>query len=105
MLASNYRHRINFYELDEGISDSGWPTEEWIFKFSLWAGIKTLKGTEFFASAAQQYKNYYRFIVRYNKNVRVRQQIEFEGVRYEIESVLNDDERKQTMTIIAVATV
>lgn len=96
----NFKHRIHFYEYGE-VVENGWPVDDWGLIFSLWADIKTLKGHQYFNSASTQYKNYYRFVIRYNKDVHVRQQIEFEEVRYQIESVLNDDEAKSTMTIVA----
>lgn len=97
----NFKHRIHFYEYEEGVNDNGYPVEGWVLKLSLWSEIKTVKGTEFFSASSEQHKNSYRFIIRYNKDVHVRQEIEFENKRYEIESILNDDEQKKTLTIMA----
>lgn len=67
----------------------------------LWADIKTVKGIEYFAAGATRNEVVYRFIIRYNKKVNEKQKIIFEGKTYNIEAVLNDDERKYTMTVIA----
>ncbi|CAM5194099.1 head-tail adaptor protein [Lysinibacillus sphaericus] len=70
-----------------------------------WADIKTLKGEDHAVAISQEHKITYRFIIRYMANVDAFQKLRFKGKEYEIKSVLNDDERNKTLTIVATTTL
>lgn len=97
-----FRHRITFQEMGEGVDADGFPTggASWRDVKDAWAMIKTLKGTEFFKSAATQNEISSRFVVRYTTDLHPDMQIAYDGRAFAIESIINDDELDETLTII-----
>jgi len=62
-------------------------------------------GHEYFAAASVQAERTYRFIIRYTPGINETMKIDFQGRQFDIQSVLNDDEGKKTLTIIATERV
>lgn len=102
MNPARFRHRIEIQEFIEMVNENGYPVEGWTRKFQLWSDIKTVKGSEVIKAAAEVNTETYRFIVRYVEGLNAKQRILFKGRIYDIQSVLNDDELHNTLTIIAV---
>lgn len=105
----NYQHnnnpgrlnkRITFYN-PPGEVVNGWPSTEWTKYKSLWAEVKTQKGNRHFNSDATQWIGKRLIGLRYRNDIHSNMRIEISGVMYEIESLVDDDERGQWMTIIA----
>lgn len=99
--SGSFRHRITFLketitvdELMQEITD----TQEFA---KVWAMIKTVSGREYFSAASTQNENTYRFIIRYKSGLTPDMQIKFKERLFNIESILNDDEKDKTLTIIA----
>jgi len=73
----------------------------------VWAMIKTLKGSEYYAAAQTNAVYVTRFVVRYSKQLeallqqhKTKIEIHYKQVVYDIQSVINDDEMNQTFTIL-----
>lgn len=100
MLASNYRHRIRILEFtieqDELLQDI--ETEKELGYF--WADIRTLKGEDIQTAGTEFQKNTFRFIMRYNPEITSKMIIEYQGERYDIDEIVNDNMRNRTLTII-----
>ena len=100
MLPSNYRHRIRILEytieLDELLQEIETETEVGYF----WADIRTLKGEEIQTAGIELQKNTFRFIMRYNPEITSKMIIEYQGQRYDIDEIVNDNLRNRTLTII-----
>lgn len=100
MLASNYRHRIRILEvtieLDELLQEIEVIKEIGYF----WADIRTLKGEDIQTAGTEFQKNTFRFIMRYNPTIRSSMIIEYQGQRYDIDEIVNDNMRNKTLTII-----
>lgn len=104
----NYQHnnnagrlnkRVTFYNPPGEIVD-GWPSLEWTKAITVWAEIKTNKGTRLFNSDATQWQDKKIVGIRFRKGINRQMRLEIAGKMYEIESLTNDDERDQWYTII-----
>lgn len=97
--------RIAFEAYDPNAKDEdGYPLKEedaWTQVKLAWASIKTLKGREFIEAQAVQAENTVRFIVRHAKDVNTKMRIIYNQRKFNIESIINDDEKNKTLTIIA----
>ena len=100
MLPSNYRHRIRILEYsieqDELLQEIEVEQELGYF----WADIRTLKGEDIQTAGVDFQKNTCRFIMRYNPLIHSDMIIEYQGQRYDVDEIVNDNLRNKTLTII-----
>jgi len=100
-----FRHRITFQQYDENaVNENGFPLEDRQRSTdvkTVWAMIKTLQGREYYEAAATQNENTVRFVIRYTSGITPDMRIKYKDRAFEILSVINDDERNITLTIIA----
>lgn len=59
-----------------------------------------MKGREFFQAASSEHIGVIRFIIRYIPYIDTGMKIEFNGNRYKLISITNDDAMNRTITII-----
>jgi len=99
-----FKHRITFQQYNhDAVNDNGFPLPEdqrWSEYKSVWAMIKTLQGREYVQAASTQNENTTRFVIRYTTGLNADMRIVFKTRKFEIESIINDDERNKTLTII-----
>lgn len=98
--AARLNKRVTFYSPPGGIGPDGWPLDEWTFYKTVWAEIKTQKGYKVFNSDATQWQGKRVVGIRYRNDIHEEMRIEIADKLYEIESLVNDDERNQWLTII-----
>lgn len=96
----NLRHRITIQKFEDGVNENGFPVQTWIDVKSVWADLKTVKGSEFYQAASAQAQNDIRFIIRYTTGVNSDMRISYKDRLFNIISIINDDERNKTLTII-----
>lgn len=99
-MAYHFNNRIEILDIveDDG-PEAGMSYEEVIAK--PWADIKTLKGSEFIQSDLEVNEEPIRFIIRYRKGITTQQTVRYDGKRYNIKSVANDNGRNHTLTLFA----
>ncbi|MDF9626982.1 phage head closure protein [Bacillus cereus] len=67
-----------------------------------WSMIKTVKGSEYIGASASQSTRIYRFVIPYTTGITEFMRIKMKDRIFDIiEPPMNDDERYQTLTIIA----
>lgn len=73
----------------------------------VWSMVKTMRGSEYPAAAQTNTVNITRFVVRYSDSLgdlfadkKTKIEILFNGVVYDVKSIVNDDEMNETYTII-----
>lgn len=95
----HFKNRIEIVEETSGgiLPDD---KEEKVFT-KAWADIRTMKGTEYNMASHTGNVDTSRFIIRYKKGIRHDMKIIYKGLKYEIESITNDNEDNYTLTIIA----
>lgn len=104
----NYRNNNNPAKLNKRITFlnppgtivGGWPSSEWEPHVTVWAEIKTQKGYRAFNSDATQWQDKKVIGIRYRKDITPNMRVEFNGKMHEIDSLVNDDEQNQWLTII-----
>ena len=100
-----FRHKITLMKLVTTQDEIGNMIEEWQPIRTCWTAIKTVKGQEYFSAASVRAEKTYRFIIRYTPNINETMKIDYNNRLFDIQSVLNDDEEKRTLTIIATERV
>lgn len=96
-----FKHRITIFKEKSDENENGFPIETREEICRVWTAIKTVRGTEYVEAAAVQSENTYRFIIRYREGIDPHMKIDYKGRIFDIESVLNDDEIRKTLTIVA----
>lgn len=103
-----FNKKITFQKYNpDAKNENGFPLPEdqryTDFK-TVYAAIKTIKGSEYQQANATQNEVTSRFIIRYpsGKDIDSDMRIKFKGNRfYGIESIINDNEADVTLTIVA----
>lgn len=100
--SGSFRNKIVIFSEVDGEDKDGFPITNARREICIvWCAIKTVRGTEYVSAAATQNENIYRFIIRYRPGIDARMKIDFKGRIFDIQSVLNDDELHNTLTIVA----
>ena len=96
-----FNKRIELQRTEEGqLDEEGYPIKPYVAKWQMWAMIKPLQAKEYIDSKATHSENITRFVIRYRKDVDSTFRIEYKGNIYEIESVINDNELDETLTLM-----
>lgn len=103
MKGLNFKHRISIYGRIEYENAAGETSTKFSKITDLWADIRTLNGKDHAIAIVEEKRVTYRFIIRHTKTVDAFQEIHYEGRKFKIDSLLNDNENNKTMTIIATA--
>jgi SPP1 family predicted phage head-tail adaptor len=94
--------RITFSEPTVKTDEYGNQIEQWADVKTVWAMIKTEKGSEYVSAGAERTELIYRFIVRYTTGINASMRIVYNGRTFDIiEPPINDDEANKTLTILA----
>jgi SPP1 family predicted phage head-tail adaptor len=72
---------------------------------AVWAEVTPLRGREFFAANSEQYACDVRIRIRYLSGVQRENRMMWRGEPYDITQIIDQDARKETMEILAVAGV
>lgn len=82
------------------VDSDGYNIPGEIVEIPVWAKIKTLQSKEYFDAKAVQSENTTVFVIRYRKDMNEDMVILFKDRQFEIISLINDDEKNITYTII-----
>lgn len=93
------KHRITFLN-PPGEIVNGWPSQEWTEHGRAWAAVETQKGYRVFKSDATQWQDKKVIGMRYRSDIREEMRVVINGITHDIESLVNDNERNQWLTII-----
>jgi len=72
---------------------------------AVWAEVTPLRGREFFAANSEQYACDVRIRIRYLSGVQREHRMMWRSEPYDITQIIDQDARKETMEILAVAGV
>lgn len=96
-----FRHIITFQEMEERKNQFGEMTKVWVDKFSTRAGIYPLSGKEFFTADKENSEISHKINIRYRPDINQKMRIIFEGRVFNIESIINFQERNILIQIMA----
>lgn len=97
----NFNHRIKLFTTTIELDDLMQEIEVTKVFGSFWADIKTVQGKEFQTAGQEALKNTFRFIIRYVPGVNSEMIIEYNGQRFAIEEIINDNMKNKTITMVA----
>lgn len=101
MRAGQLRHRVTIQELAEVPNTYGEIPQLWQNAEECWASIEPLAGRELFAAQQVRPEVTHRITMRH-RQISPKNRIMFENRVFNIESVMNKDERNVMLTIMAM---
>jgi SPP1 family predicted phage head-tail adaptor len=105
MKAGKLRHKIIVQQYTDGTNDNGYPEKTWTDFVTLWANIQPLRGKEYFAAKTEHSEVSHTIIYRYYPGVTSDMRIKYGNRYFDIESVINADERNYELQIMGVEKV
>ena len=91
--ASKLRHRITFQERATGQDEFGQPIDTWQDICTVWAAVEPLSGREFWAAQQVQAEVTTRIRIRYRQGIRPEMRVLYDGRTYDIQTVIDPEER------------
>lgn len=108
MRAGELRHRVEIQAATITRDTLGQGIKTWATVLSVWASISPVSGTEKNADATlKQIKNErgYKITARYNATITPQHRIKWGSRRFDINAVLNIDERSREITLSATEAI
>lgn len=105
-MAYHFNNRIEIIREEKEPEDDFFPSgngkiiEKVIAK--PWCEVKTMKGNEFVGAGTIINETPIRFIIRYRKGIDSAQIVKYNGNKYDIKSIANDEGKNETITIFAI---
>jgi len=90
---SKLRHRVIMQQNQPTINAFGEETEHWVDIATVWASVEPLKGREFFAAQKENSETTVRITIRYRSGISPDMRIKFDGKIYEINAIIDVEER------------
>lgn len=102
MRAGKLRHTITIQQRSDSQNSYGEQANTWTTFAEVRASVEPLQGREFFASQQMQAEVTTRFRIRYLDGVTADMRISYDGRTFDIQAVLNPNERGRELHIMAV---
>jgi SPP1 family predicted phage head-tail adaptor len=100
--SGSFRHKIIFLAPQSVEDELGQSEINWVKYKSVWAMIRTVKGSEYIGASTEQGELIYRFVTHFTPGITRDMRIDFNGRIFDIiEPPINDDEMNKTLTILA----
>lgn len=104
MRSGRLRHRVRIERATETQNAFGEPVKGWSLLGEVWAGIEPLRGNERFQAQAVQSSEDVRIVMRFNpdlSDISTKDRVVFGAKVYDINAVLNIDERNREVHVMA----
>lgn len=95
------RHRVELQRLTERQDDVGGVSLEWNTYATVWAAVEPIRGREYFIREQVAGDVSHRVVMRWRSGVSVRDRVLHDGRQLEVESVLDRDERRVELELMA----
>jgi SPP1 family predicted phage head-tail adaptor len=102
MRSGKLRHTVTLQSLVETQDGYGGTTESWTDFATVRASVEPLQGREYFAAQQERAEVTTRFRIRYIPGVLPTMRIMFDGRAFNIESIINPNERNRELHLMAV---
>lgn len=99
--AGELRHRITIEQVTETRDVIGGVTESWSTFATRWAAVEPLAGREYFSAQQEEADVDHRIRLRYLAGVVPKMRVKFGARLFDIQTVLNLDERKRELHLMA----
>lgn len=87
-------------EIEESKDEEGYPIGGEDEIATVWASVKPVSSKDYFSAKATQSENIMQFRFRYRKGIDSDMSIIYHDSKYEIESIINDEEADRTLTVM-----
>lgn len=102
MRAGNLRHPVVIQENTPTRSSTGANVDAWATFASVRARIEPMRGREYVGSEQLTDETTHKFTIRYCAGVAPKMRISWDGRLFDIQSVINHEERNREMFLMAV---
>jgi len=102
MRAGLLRKKITIQELSSAQNEYGEAEDTWQEFATVRAGVEPLREREYFEAKQTQSESTKKFRIRYLAGVTNKMRILYDGKTFDIESVIDTDERHRELVILAV---
>jgi SPP1 family predicted phage head-tail adaptor len=99
--ASAFKHRIAFQATTQTSDGAGGFTEQWATVATVWASIEPARSFEKFVAMQTETHVTHKIMCRYNPLITTAKRALFEGRIFDVTGVINVNEDKQYMQIMA----
>lgn len=104
MRAGKLRHWITIQHRTDTRDSYGEPIPAWTTYDQVWASIEPIVGREYFASKETRSQSTHRVRIRYRSGVTTKMRIYWDSRYFDIESVLNLEEKDRELVLMCVET-
>ena len=105
MQFSALKHRVTVQQNQPTINAFGEETEQWVTIATVWASVEPLKGREFFAAQKENAETTVRITIRYRMGITADMRIKFGNKVFEINAVIDVEERHIELQIMCMELV
>jgi len=102
MQAGQRRHYISIEQVAESQDARGELTKTWTEYANAWSEIKPVRGREYFQAHAENVAADTRIILPYLSGITSKMRVRFGSRIYDIETVINIDERNRELNLMCV---
>ena len=103
--AGKLRHRVQIIKKSETVDDYGDPTPVETVEATVWASVEPLRGREYFDASQHQLEVTHRIRMRHRDLDPKDRRIRFDGRDFQIEAVINHEERGESLELLCVEAV
>ena len=103
LYAGRLRHKIDIvHPSDQQDSTGGFDISQNTIYANVWASVEALSGTDKFAAHEFISQVSHQVVIRYLPGINSGMQVWFGGRQFQIEAVLNPDERNKTLILLCI---
>jgi SPP1 family predicted phage head-tail adaptor len=100
MRAGRLRHRVSIQAPSETLDDFGEADLSWATDSTVWASIEPISGNERFSSDQVTAELTHRVFIRYLTGLTPRKRLLFGSRVFQIQSILNKDEKNEQLELL-----
>ncbi len=100
MRAGTLRHRVTLQRRGDTRDGIGTVTETWTNEATVWASIEPLQGREYFEAQRENADVTHKLRIRHRSGVTREMRVIFEDRVFDIEAVLNVEERDRELVLM-----
>jgi SPP1 family predicted phage head-tail adaptor len=105
MRAGRLRHRVVIQDYTESQNTYGEATKNWTDYATVWAAVEPIKGREFWQSQQVNAEIDVKITMRYITGVKPKMRVVSDSRIFEIEAVINVEERNRELQLLAKESV
>lgn len=98
--AARFRHRVTIQQKGKVQDEYGQEREDWMDVATVWAAVEPLRGREYFEAHQVQAEVTTRIRIRYRPGVRPDMRVVYNGRIFNIQSVIDPEERHRELQLM-----